>query len=591
MDFNGVYHRANDNYCYPLNENELVINIATGYDVVEVNLIQGDPFAFGILGGSEGWDGTPCSIHFKKRLKNQIWWTTTVQPEFKRSKYYFELKTESEIWYFFEDGFLSEEQLKIEKRSRQFFIFPWMNEIDIAKSPTWVNETIWYQIFPERFCNGNLENDPEGVLPWREQGSVRNQEFFGGDLDGVIQKLDYLKNLGVNGLYFTPVFLSPTSHKYDTTDYETVDPNFGTKETLQQLVKEAHKRGMRIMLDGVFNHSGKYFATWLDVIEKGPKSEYYHWFMINQWPMELGKGAAKKNQLYTFAFHDDMPKLNTNHEDVRKYLIDICGRWVEEYGVDAIRLDVANEVSHRFCKELRLHLKKINPEIYILGEIWHDAMPWLRGDEFDSVMNYPLGESIKDFWVDKKLNKTELEYTINRCYTRYMQQTNDVLFNLLDSHDTIRLMSHTKNLDDFYQQIVLLFTMPGSPCIYYGTEIAMEGEHDPDCRRCMPWIEIEAGIHNEKIETMKEIIALRKNEPLLQSRNFHFTTEYENPRVIEFQKLGWIDHYIDIIINADDQDIEVRSGGEVLFSRYYQSADDTLSSGILKSKGILIRKG
>ena len=591
MDFNGVYHRANDNYCYPLNENELVINIATGYDVVEVNLIQGDPFAFGILGGSEGWDGTPCSIHFKKRLKNQIWWTTTVQPEFKRSKYYFELKTESEIWYFFEDGFLSEEQLKIEKRSRQFFIFPWMNEIDIAKSPTWVNETIWYQIFPERFCNGNLENDPEGVLPWREQGSVRNQEFFGGDLDGVIQKLDYLKNLGVNGLYFTPVFLSPTSHKYDTTDYETVDPNFGTKETLQQLVKEAHKRGMRIMLDGVFNHSGKYFAPWLDVIEKGPKSEYYHWFMINQWPMELGKGAAKKNQLYTFAFHDDMPKLNTNHEDVRKYLIDICGRWVEEYGVDAIRLDVANEVSHRFCKELRLHLKKINPEIYILGEIWHDAMPWLRGDEFDSVMNYPLGESIKDFWVDKKLNKTELEYTINRCYTRYMQQTNDVLFNLLDSHDTIRLMSHTKNLDDFYQQIVLLFTMPGSPCIYYGTEIAMEGEHDPDCRRCMPWIEIEAGIHNEKIETMKEIIALRKNEPLLQSRNFHFTTEYENPRVIEFQKLGWIDHYIDIIINADDQDIEVRSGGEVLFSRYYQSADDTLNSGILKSKGILIRKG
>lgn len=591
MDFNGVYHRANDNYCYPLNENELVINIATGYDVVEVNLIQGDPFAFGILGGSEGWDGTPCSIHFKKRLKNQIWWTTTVQPEFKRSKYYFELKTESEIWYFFEDGFLSEEQLKIEKRSRQFFIFPWMNEIDIAKSPTWVNETIWYQIFPERFCNGNLENDPEGVLPWREQGSVRNQEFFGGDLDGVIQKLDYLRDLGVNGLYFTPVFLSPTSHKYDTTDYETVDPNFGTKETLQQLVKEAHKRGMRIMLDGVFNHSGKYFAPWLDVIEKGPESKYYHWFMINQWPMELGKGAAKKNQLYTFAFHDDMPKLNTNHEDVRKYLIDICGRWVEEYGVDAIRLDVANEVSHRFCKELRLHLKKINPEIYILGEIWHDAMPWLRGDEFDSVMNYPLGESIKDFWVDKKLNKTELEYTINRCYTRYMQQTNDVLFNLLDSHDTIRLMSHTKNLDDFYQQIVLLFTMPGSPCIYYGTEIAMEGEHDPDCRRCMPWIEIEAGIHDEKIETMKEIIALRKKEPLLQSRNFHFTTEYENPRVIEFQKLGWIDHYIDIIINADDQDIEIRAGGEVLFSRYYQSADDTLNPGILKSKGILIRKG
>lgn len=151
-----------------------------------------------------------------------------------------------------------------------------------------------------------------------------------------------------------------------------------------------------------------------------------------------------------------MPKLNTNNPAVRKYFIDICANWVENYHIDGLRLDVANEVSHRFCKELRARLKEINPDIYILGEIWHNALPWLRGDEFDAVMNYPLGESIKDFWIDKSQTNQDFEYTINRCYTNYMQQTNDVLFNLLDSHDTKRLRSDTKNLDQYFAQLAVL---------------------------------------------------------------------------------------------------------------------------------------
>ena len=163
MDFNAVYHRANDNYCYPLNENELIINIKTGYDVKEVNIVQGDPFSAGILGGSEVWSGTPMKIPFKKRLKRQIWWTTTIQPEYKRLKYYFELITENEKYYYFEDGFLSEEQFHLEGRSKQHFVFPWMNPSDIPVTPDWVNDTVWYQIFPERFCNGDPSNDPEGV--------------------------------------------------------------------------------------------------------------------------------------------------------------------------------------------------------------------------------------------------------------------------------------------------------------------------------------------------------------------------------------------------------------------------------------------
>ena len=583
MDFNAVYHRANDNYCYPVDEDQLIINIKTGYDVRYVNLILGDPFKSGILGGADSWSGDCVNIPFKKRLKNQLWWTTTVRPEFKRLKYYFELQTDDERWYYFENGFVSEAQMQLQGRSRQCFVFPWMNPADIAVTPDWVNETIWYQIFPERFCNGDPSIDPEGTLPWRNSGSVTNAEFFGGDLQGIINKLDYIKDLGVSGLYLNPINESPSSHKYDTTDYTRIDPHFGSEETMITLVKEAHSRGIRIMLDGVFNHSGEYFAPWLDVKEKGPQSEYWDWFMVNEWPFKQDGGCAYAKQYYTFAFYDKMPKLNTNHPKVREYLIGVCENWVKNYDVDGIRLDVANEISHTFCKELRTHLKAIKPDIYILGEIWHDAMPWLRGDEFDAVMNYPLGESIKDFWIDKSLTNQDFEFTINRCYTVYMQQTNDVLFNLLDSHDTKRLRSDVRNLDEYFQQLAVLFTMPGSPCIYYGTEIAMSGGYDPDCRRCMPWKDIDAGVYNERIQIVKSLLHLRKEEPLLRSRNFHFPNKINKSRVIEFNKMGWHDNYVEVIINCEEEDIEIVREGEILFSRHY------IDTTLLRN-GILIRK-
>ena len=452
------------------------------------------------------------------------------------------------------------------------------------KTPDWLKNGTMYQIFPDRFCNGDHSIDPEDVVPWREHGRVKNEECFGGDLAGITSKLDYLQNLGINGLYLTPINESPSNHKYDTTDYTKIDPRFGDEETLIHLVEEAHKRGIRVMLDGVFNHCGYYFAPWQDVLEKGPESEYYDWFMINEWPFDRNGKAAKKKQIYTFAFYDGMPKINTNNPEVRKYFVDICANWVEHYGIDGIRLDVANEVSHRFCKELHARVKEINPDIYILGEIWHNALPWLRGDEFDAVMNYPLGQSIKDFWIDKSLTNEDFEYTINRCYTSYMQQTNDVLFNLLDSHDTKRLRSDVKNLDEYFAQIAVLFAMPGSPCIYYGTEIAMEGSYDPDCRRCMPWKDIEAGKYAERSKIIATLIHLRRQEPLLKSRNFHFPNDYAKyKRVIQFRKVDFPDCYVEVIINCCEEDVEVEQQGEILLARHY--IDSTLLSN-----GVLIRR-
>ena len=278
-----------------------------------------------------------------------------------------------------------------------------------------------------------------------------------------------------------------------------------------------------------------------------------------------------------------MPKLNTNNEEVIEYFCKVCEYWIRDFDIDGIRFDVGNEVSHRFLKRIRQYLKAIKPDIYLLGEIWHDASQWLIGDEYDSVMNYPLLGGIHDFFLDKTMKKEEFEFMVNRCYTMYMQQNNNVIFNLLDSHDTERLMNRFHDLNKFYQQLAILFTLPGSPCIYYGTEIAMEGAHDPDCRRCMPWNEIESKENQEKIGVMRSLILLRREEKMCRSPHFHFPHNYENDRCVEYTKIDEEGNTLEVLINASKKEVEVKEGGEVLFAREYHG-------NILGINGSLIRR-
>ena len=582
MEFTGVYHKTSEQMSYALNDKELIVNLKTGYDVRQVFIHYGDPFDAGILGGDEKWTGKREEIVYKKRLAHQIWWTTTLVPAYRRCKYYFELHTDKEIWYYFEDGFLTEEQLQMEGRMLQCFTVPWMNPADVNRTPEWVNDTVWYQIFPDRFCNGTPEENTKDITPWRE-GPVTNKERFGGNLAGIRSKLPYLEELGITGIYLNPIMEAESNHKYDTKDYTKIDPAFGDKGGMRQLVNEAHQRGIRIMVDAVFNHCGRKFAPWLDVQEKGPESPYADWFMVQDWT-DLGKKAdTRDGRFYSFAFADWMPKLNTNNEEVIAYFCKVCEDWIRDYDIDGIRFDVGNEVSHRFLKRMREHLKGIKPDIYLLGEIWHDASQWLQGDEYDSVMNYPLMSGIHDYFLDDSMTKEAFEYMVNRCYTMYMQQNNNVMFNLLDSHDTERLMNRFHDLDIFYQQLAVLFTLPGSPCIYYGTEIAMEGGHDPDCRRCMPWAKIDTAENQAKIANMKALIAMRRREAACRSLYFHFPNEYENRRCVEYIKLDQNNHKIQVLLNCSSEEIQVKGSGDVLFSRNFQG-------GILKSKGTLIRK-
>lgn len=576
MNFGAIIHRTEDNYCYPLDNDTIQINLKTGYDVEKVNIIYGDPFSAGILGGNWKWEGKKEEITENIELQYHKLWKIKLKPEYKRLKYYFELYSKDEKVYFYEDGFFYENEIN----TGQCFIKPWLNSIDVKETPNWVNNTIWYQIFPDRFCNGDKSINAKNVQEWGNK-KPKNEDIYGGDLRGIINKLDYLSDLGINGIYLTPIFKASSVHKYDTTDYFEIDESFGDKDTFKELVLKAHEKDIKIMLDGVFNHCGREFLPWKDVLKNGPKSKYYNWFMVNKWPIDEEKRGTEDKSFYSFAFTSKMPKLNTNNLEVVEYILSICEYWVKEFDIDGWRLDVANEISHYLCKEMRKRLKAIKPDIYILGEIWHDSIGWLRGDEFDSVMNYPLLNAINCFWSDKNMTKKQFEHKINGCYEMYMEQTNKVLFNLLDSHDTDRLIHRVGNEDIFWQQMGILFTLSGSVSIFYGTEIALDGAHDPDCRACMPWEKIEDGFYNLKIEKMKQLILFRKNIEAFRNNNIKFLNNIQNDRVIQYCKTDDKEKII-VTINASQEELNIKTEN-ILFS-------NLLCENILKPNGILIER-
>lgn len=562
MNREAVFHNAKDNMCYQLNSNEIVVSIMTGKDIKSVEIQWGDPYEAGIMGGSENWKGKNEKITDVLELESHLWWTITLKPEYKRCKYYFILSDGSETLCLFEDGFYSPDKLNIPGKRLQYFFMPWMNSSDLFVTPDWVKNAVWYQIFPERFARvGGEEN---GLKPWKCEkiDGVNLNLRYGGNLRGVISRLDYLYDLGITAIYFNPIFKSPTDHKYNIDDYYEIDEAFGTKEDFKELCGKAHGLGIKIMLDMVMNHSGVSFPPFVDVMKNGERSRYKDWFMINKFPVTLDK-STRDGRYYSFAFTQYMPKLNTNNPEVMEYFADVCEYWVREFGVDALRFDVANEVSHSFLKFIRNRVKAINPDIYLLAEIWHDSTPWLRGDEFDAIMNYPLTETISGFWLDEKMTSKQLEQGINRCLIMYPQQCSRVMFNLLDSHDTERLYYRCKHDEDvFFQQLALLFSLYGSPCIYYGTEIMMDGAHDPDCRRCMPWNEIDVGEYDNIMNQVKALIAARKENEELKSLDLSFCGSGDN-RQVKIIKSG----KVLVAVNAGDEPMPLEYGGEVVFSR------------------------
>lgn len=560
IEYGKIFHRSALNQCYALNGRELEVAIETGYEVEKVYICYGDPFSAGIMGGSEQWSGDREEMTEYVRLAEKKRYSIVITPEYRRCKYYFEIHSKNEVVYYFENGCVDSRRMKLPGRKEQCFFFPWMNPSDINVTPEWVKDTVWYQIFPDRFCNGDPSIDSKWAKPWKCE-QVQYFDIYGGDLRGIRQKIPYLKELGITGIYLNPIFDSPSNHKYNTTNYYKIDKEFGTEEEVILLVKELHEAGIRIMLDAVFNHSGAEFEPWQVVLKNGRESKYFDWFFVHQFPFDQRTKDTRDKRYDSFAFFGDMPKLNTNNPEVVAYFKDLCCYWLTKWDIDGIRFDVGNEVSHSFLKELRKSCKEIKPDVYLLGEIWHDSIGWLMGDEYDSVMNYPLEQSLNDFFIDDERTSVDFEHDINRCYTMYMKQTNQVLFNLLDSHDTERLSMRAKTEGKFYQQLAVLFTMVGTPCIYYGTEIMMPGGFDPDCRRCMPWEEIVAGKYNIYLDKMKQLIAMRKEIPAAKSDKIEWIHTEDEPRLIHYVKLDEKGRRLHVLLNATGHTVSLEDLG------------------------------
>jgi glycosidase len=464
---------------------------------------------------------------------------------------------------------------------------------EITRVPSWAKEAIWYQIFPDRFRNGDETNDPrvEDIMgswphetpkewhvsswtgdwyelqPWERTDSKGfyyrvQQRRYGGDLQGVLDRLEYLRDLGVNAIYFNPIFESPSLHKYDATMFHHIDNNFGpdpegdrriwasedpadpstwkwtsADRLFLNLIARAHELGIRVVIDGVFNHVGITFWAFKDLMEQGERSPYKDWFIVKRWD----DPSTTENEFEYAGWYGvrELPELREDGnglvEGPRRHVRHIVERWMDpnrdgnpEDGIDGWRLDVAEMVDRTFWREFRTWVRSINPEAYLVGEVWwenweegkmYDASPWLQGDVFDAVMNYRWAREVGHFFKDrkKKTTATEFDRRLSTLREDYRSDVNYVLMNLMDSHDTDRLPSQIVNVDSDYdkrvsardnpdydvrkpnpdeirtQKLILLFQMTtlGAPMVYYGDESGMWGGDDPDERKPMLWDDMQ----------------------------------------------------------------------------------------------------
>lgn len=474
MNKAAVYHVPEGTFAYAVGSNCLRVRIrlAKG-DISECNVIYKNIYDHG--------------SSYKKAAMDKIawdevneWYEADLELPVKSFKYYFRFITrENEEFYYTPDG-ISE----IVSNPPVYFFYPYLFDEEIPSSPTWARGGLIYQVFVDRFCNGDVSNDPAGVRTWGELPD--HKTFYGGDFAGLKLKLGYIVSLGTSILYLNPVFLSDTYHKYDIKDYYALDPAYGSPSELKEVVEEAHRLGIKVILDAVFNHCSDKNPLFKDVIENGEASRYASWFCIKSFPI-----VKNPPNYECFAGEvPEMPKLNTSNPEVQEYLISSAEYWTEYLGIDGWRLDVADEVSHLFWKVFRNRMKKISPDILILGEIWNRAAQWLNGDECDSSTNYRFRKLLIDFANHAEMTNEQFWNGVAKNDMNYKTGTIPFLVNLVGSHDTKRIINAVGGNSDMTRLVLgVMLTFTGIALIYYGDEIGMHGEDDPDNRRSMFWNE------------------------------------------------------------------------------------------------------
>ena len=440
------------------------------------------------------------------------------------------------------------------------------------EAPDWITGrdggtgAIFYQIFPDRFARSLQVPQPENLEPW--DAPPTRHGYKGGDLIGVIERLDWLTDLGVNAIYFNPIFQSASNHRYHTYDYHQVDPLLGGNDAFAKLLDECHKRGIRVILDGVFNHASRGFFPFNDILENGLESPWIGWFTVTGSPLNPYRPGRPPNY-HAWWDNPALPKFNTDNPEVREYLMTVAERWTAR-GIDGWRLDVPTEITTPgFWEEFRARVRAVNPEAYLVGEIWDDASAWVgRGDRFDAAMNYVFtgktlaftaGERVDpelaeglDYPISPPIDAAAYGDAIDDLLSRYPEHSNQSAFNLLGSHDTARALTVAGgDVDSVVLAALLMFTYPGAPCVYYGDEIGMTGGKEPASRGAFPWDQRQSW--NEQIlHAFRAFIALRQDHPALRHGSYRRQTARQGSGLYAFSRETSGAHLL-VAVNAGDE--------------------------------------
>jgi cyclomaltodextrinase len=410
--------------------------------------------------------------------------------------------------------------------------------------PNWVQDSVFYQIFPDRFANGDTRTDPVNVQPWDALPTVRG--FQGGDLRGIVQKLDYLLDLGINAIYLNPIFQSPSTHRYNTTDYFKIDSKLGDLEDFHALIEVAHRNDIHIILDGVFNHCGRGFFAFNDLLENQDQSPYCDWFVVNHFPIDAYNPGDAQDYVAWWKFKS-LPKFNTKNPQVRRYIMDTARYWIEQ-GADGWRLDVPNEIDDdSFWAEFRETVLSVNRDAYLLGEIWDADPRWVNNTHFDGLMNYPVRDAALRF-INGVITASQFADKVEKAARIYPHENIYAMYNLLGSHDTERIWTLFAGEKRKVQLAFLFqFAYPGVPVVYYGDEIGLPGGRDPDCRRTFPW---DQDCWNVELRAfVQQLISLRRRIPAIRRGDFRRLLADDARACYAFSR-GLGDEKVVVVLNA-----------------------------------------
>lgn len=520
-----ICHISDSSYAYALDMETLALKLRTKKDdMKEVILYYGDRYY-----NAQDVKMFPLEMKVTYRDDMYDYYEIVFRPGFNKVCYYFKLTGKDG-----EEKILSQERLtdEIPDHRNRYYLFSYICRGDLYKKGEWWEDAIFYQIFIDRF---NKENKDAS---WYKLPKA--DDVYGGNLRGIINKLDYIKDLGINCIYLTPIFESESSHKYDTIDYYKIDRNFGDEKTFKYLVDKCHKMGIRIVLDAVFNHTSDKFFAFKDIKEKGEKSKYYDWYFVND---------IKAKDYETFGIVKSMPKLNTTNKDVVDYLCNVAKYWVKEYDIDGWRLDVANEISHKFWRRFREEVKSVKEDAIIIGEVWDGGESYLQGDQYDSTMNYQFMYLSLSYFARKKIDLKTFDFFINNLYVRYKKYTRNILLNLFDSHDTSRILYECgQNKDKLKMAVFFQMTSAGIPMIFYGDEVGITGGDEPDCRRTINFKSIDESLLN----FYKKMIKIRKENKAIRSGEFK--TVYVSENVYAYSRYTEDQEIICIFNNGEEQE-------------------------------------